>query len=536
MKKKNIDRKEKLKKIGKIGLTIFNVLTGIWFFISLICLIIAACSGSINTSGNNNGGGNRIVSDVSSSLVGNVSEVARHKFETRDDDIEVNADRNIGNDYNVDGIQNYNSNYILTCYDDVDYSRQYHLFMREQYLKDTLRNIALNVRTGFSYYLPNNERFLSAGYEDVYVTGFYIRYYTSNTTIDNNTFVTYNVDLRVTLSNNSSQPLFDYSIYFDEDYFATDTFYLHNNQQWRRTDFDRLFYGNKHFVAPSEYSQEYTYAVYYFSEYSIHDIGIYFNTGTLLTNFGNFFDVIATDIPSAVSNIPSNVYGIHGSGWSEYYYSKIDGVFHRPGYNTRWEFIYIEYKRIDNYVFDLDTRQMLFNPSQYRSQYDYFYIPYSIGLGSGWHLGQPTYRHTICQVAQYWSSNSAYLLGIDSTQNVETILIDSIPGKYLIGGSDGVSFYFTMFYGLKNQCAFVNGFYFFIDPSGNVHTGLTGSATGADISSSYIGDVFKLINQILTSFTGFFGYYLLPGISIGLLFALPLIFTILLFVVKLFKR
>lgn len=532
MKKKNIDRKEKLKKIGKICLTIFNVLTGIWFFISFICIIIAACSGSLNTSGNNNGGGNRIIKDVSSSLIGNVSEVARPKYEIRDSgDIEINDDRNIGNDYNVDGIQNYNANYILTCYEDIDYSRQYHIFMREQYLKDTLRNIALNVKESFSASLPSSEYFRGQTFSTFDIVGFNIDYSTSTS----DGIVTYFVNLRARLSTSTTFLLFQYSCFYDTDMFLSETFDLFDNQEVRRNDFNKIFYGNKHFYV-IEKNHNNDLAIFYFSEYTIHDIGIYFNTGSLLANFGVFFESIATDIPSAVSNIPSNVYGIHGSGWSEYIYTKIDGVFHRPGYNTRWEFIYIEYKRIDNYVFDLDTRQMLFNPSQYRSQYDYFYIPYSIGLGSGWRLSQPTYHTTICQVAQYWSSSNAYFLGIDSTQNVQTILIDSIPGNYLIGGNDGVSFYFTMFYGLKNQCAFVNGFYFYIDPNGNVHTGLTGSATGGDISSSYIGDVFKLINQILTSFTGFFGYYLLPGVSIGLLFALPLIFTIILFVVKLFKR
>lgn len=524
MKKKNIDRKEKLKKIGKIALTIFNVLTGIWFFISFICIIIAVCSGSLNTSGNNNGGGNRIIKDVSSSLIGNVSEVARPKYETRDSgDIEINADRNIGNDYNVDGIQNYNANYILTCYEDIDYSRTYHLFMREQYLKETLRNIALNVQESFTCYIKPSQKFV--GPLGSNVDGFSISYYTS--TSDGITF--YHADMCIHIDSPRNVISYTYDCFFDNDTYSS--FYENFNYVAYKTSFDKLFLGNIefYFSSPSHITDL---GIYYFSEYSIHDIGMYFNTGSLTGNFG-IFEIMFEDLGN-------NILDLKGTINDPYWYAVVKGVFRKSTSDVKWSYLVIRYKRITNYVFDIETRQMLFNPSSI-GEFDNIYIPDKIGLSNH---SETSYLNNywsvnvseIVSLNSYWSSQNAYLLGIENDQNIPTIIIHSLFGEYLVGGDDGVLTFFTMFYALKNQCAFVNGFYFYIDPNGNVHTGLTGSATGGDISSSYIGDVFKLINQILTSFTGFFGYYLLPGVSIGLLFALPLIFTIILFVVKLFKR
>ena len=81
-------------------------------------------------------------------------------------------------------------------------------------------------------------------------------------------------------------------------------------------------------------------------------------------------------------------------------------------------------------------------------------------------------------------------------------------------------------------------------PSGSsyaTYTGLRGLSTfnsGYSGINAYsgIGSVTNIIFTGLSGLTGLFGLNILPGISLGILIFLPLIFSLLLFILKLFKR
>lgn len=286
--------------------------------------------------------------------------------------------------------------------------------------------------------------------------------------------------------------------------------------------------------------------VYLFSQYSIHNLTLGYKdvfTTEYLNSYFSQFDMIQVygaylmrHLSNDV-NYNGNLFILNGDFYVEgkyfnqiaLYYSKYSiGDLQQVEYRIN---VGVPSDRIGAYDIDGNTK--------YGDFYYLSSIVVSNSLNNDYiNLVYPvTVEYLGVGVSRFNIHTGSYLLENYVPQvRVKAIVPNSVYNSDITGYTNVVSNVYNYSKSL-NFFTYYNNFNFnYNDGNPYITINDTGDTNGIENYTGTLIDVFNIINVGFGGLTTLFNWAILPGISLGVLFAIPLTLTLVLFIIKLFKR
>lgn len=298
-------------------------------------------------------------------------------------------------------------------------------------------------------------------------------------------------------------------------------------------------YNATDYYAGSQY-QRFIYAM---SQFSIHSLKASIKDDINLQSFTPFIEAIGYE--NIYNNIVLTSYYEEGAGdlfvlYGDFY---LNGVLYNRltlAYNkvvmipTSDYFIHIRKNGLDTGI-----SEKIGDSSDYPDNWPNYYYLSGIRLdntldSSSILLGQPVQADAMLHYFNVYTGANCFDGSFEVRALVPTIKVNSgISGVSF----DGVNSPFYCYTRTLDFIEYKNNFHFSVS-NGEVTYYIidTHNDNGITNYTGELNNVFYIINLAFSGLTGLMNYAILPGISIGVLIAIPLTLTIVLFVIKLFKR